>query len=115
MTGTRILALAFLVRCLCGLPDAALAQQEIEERGPSMLIGGHALVTEQIPRTTSFEKGSPNQVALRIHDDQAIVSNMKGKGLVVLTGCGHLTGPLFEPIVQLTIEALKEFNPSESL
>ncbi len=29
MTGARILALAFLVRWLCGFPDAALAQQEI--------------------------------------------------------------------------------------
>ena len=70
----------------------------IEERGPTMLIGGHALVTGQIPRTTPFEKGSPNQLALIdgqwqpdpwIHDDQAIVINVKSKGLVVLTGCGH--------------------------
>ena len=29
MTEARILALAFLVRWLCGFPDAALAQQEI--------------------------------------------------------------------------------------
>src|SRR5262245_19542644 len=29
MTGVRILALAFLVRWLCGFPDAASAQQEI--------------------------------------------------------------------------------------
>ena len=119
----------------------------IEERGPTMLIGGHALVTGQIPRTTPFEKGSPNQLALIdgewqpdpwIHDDQAIVINVKSKGLVVLTGCGHagvvntlkcareltgvsqihavicgfhLTGPLFEPIIKPTVQALKEFNP----
>jgi 7,8-dihydropterin-6-yl-methyl-4-(beta-D-ribofuranosyl)aminobenzene 5'-phosphate synthase len=122
--------------------------QIIEERRPTMLIGDHALVTGQIPRTTPFEKGSPNQVALIdgkwqpdpwIHDDQAIVMNVKDKGLVVLTGCGHagvvntlkcareltgvnqihaviggfhLTGPIFEPIVQPTVQALKEFNPS---
>ena len=70
----------------------------IEERGPSMVIGGRALVTGQIPRTTPFEKGSPNQLALIdgkwqpdpwIHDDQAIIMNVKDKGLVVLTGCGH--------------------------
>jgi 7,8-dihydropterin-6-yl-methyl-4-(beta-D-ribofuranosyl)aminobenzene 5'-phosphate synthase len=120
----------------------------IEERGPTMLIGDRALVTGQIPRTTPFEKGSPRQVALIdgrwqpdpwIHDDQAIVINVKDKGLVVLTGCGHagvvntlkcardmtgvdrihaviggfhLTGPIFEPIVQPTVQALKEFNPS---
>jgi 7,8-dihydropterin-6-yl-methyl-4-(beta-D-ribofuranosyl)aminobenzene 5'-phosphate synthase len=122
--------------------------QIIEERGPTMLLGDHALVTGQIPRTTPFEKGSPNQVALIdgkwqpdpwIHDDQAIVLNVKDKGLVVLTGCGHagvvntlkcaremtgvqqihaviggfhLTGPIFEPIVAPTVQALKEFNPS---
>jgi 7,8-dihydropterin-6-yl-methyl-4-(beta-D-ribofuranosyl)aminobenzene 5'-phosphate synthase len=122
--------------------------QIIEERGPTMLIGERALVTGQIPRTTSFEKGSPRQVALIdgrwqpdpwIHDDQAIVINVKDKGLVVLTGCGHagvintlrcareltgvtqvhsviggfhLTGPIFEPIVAPTIQALKEFNPA---
>jgi len=121
--------------------------QIVEERGPSMLLGGHALVTGQIPRTTPFEKGSPAQVAWidgkwqpdpGIHDDQAIVMNVKNQGLVVLTGCGHagvvntlrcakeltgvdrihaviggfhLTGPTFEPIIQPTIQALKEFNP----
>ena len=120
----------------------------IEERGPSMVIGGRALVTGQIPRTTPFEKGSPAQVAWIdgkwqpdpwIHDDQAIVLNVKNQGLVVLTGCGHagvvntvkcardltgvnpihaviggfhLTGPTFEPIIAPTIQALKEFNPS---
>ena len=122
--------------------------QIIEERGPTMLIGDRALVTGQIPRTTSFEKGSPNQVALIdgkwqpdpwIHDDQAIVINVKNRGLVVLTGCGHagvvntlkcakemtgveqihaviggfhLTGPVFEPIIEPTVQALREFNPS---
>ena len=120
----------------------------IEEREPTMVIGGRALVTGQISRTTPFEKGSPAQVAWIdgkwqpdpwIHDDQAIVLNVKNRGLVVLTGCGHagvvntlkcareltgvnqvhaviggfhLTGPAFEPIISPTIQALKEFNPS---
>jgi len=120
----------------------------IQERAPTMLVGGHALVTGQIARTTPFEKGSPAQVAWIdgkwqpdpwIHDDQAVIVNVKNKGLVVLTGCGHagvvntlkhardltevsrihaviggfhLTGPVFEPIVAPTIQALKEFNPS---
>ena len=115
----------------------------IEERGPTMLVGGHALVTGQIARTTSFEKGSPTQVAWIdgkwqpdpwIHDDQAVIMNVKDKGLVVLTGCGHagvvntlkhardltgvdhihaviggfhLTGPIFEPIIVPTVQALK--------
>jgi len=122
--------------------------QIIEERGPTLLVGGHALVTGQIPRTTPFEKGNPTQVAWIdggwqpdpwIHDDQAIILNVKNKGLVVLTGCGHagvvntltharamtgvgvihaviggfhLTGPTFEPIIAPTVQALKEFNPS---
>ena len=121
--------------------------QIVEDRGPSMLIDGRALVTGQIPRTTGYEKGSPNQVAWIdekwqpdpwIHDDQAIVMNVREKGLVVLTGCGHagvintlrcareltgvdqvhaviggfhLTGPVFEPIIAPTIEALKDFAP----
>jgi 7,8-dihydropterin-6-yl-methyl-4-(beta-D-ribofuranosyl)aminobenzene 5'-phosphate synthase len=120
----------------------------IEERGPTMLVGGHALITGQIPRTTPYEKGSPAQVAWIdgkwqpdpwIHDDQAVILNVKDKGLVVLTGCGHagvvntlnhareltavnqihgviggfhLTGPAFEPIIAPTVQALKEFNPS---
>jgi 7,8-dihydropterin-6-yl-methyl-4-(beta-D-ribofuranosyl)aminobenzene 5'-phosphate synthase len=120
----------------------------IEERGPTMLVGGHALITGQIPRTTPYEKGSPAQVAWIdgkwqpdpwIHDDQAVILNVKDKGLVVLTGCGHagvvntlkhakdltgveqihaviggfhLTGPVFEPIIAPTVQALKEFKPS---
>jgi 7,8-dihydropterin-6-yl-methyl-4-(beta-D-ribofuranosyl)aminobenzene 5'-phosphate synthase len=120
----------------------------IEDRAPTMLVGGHALVTGQIARTTSFEKGNPTQVAWIddkwqpdpwIHDDQAVLINVKDKGLVVLTGCGHagvvntlkhardltgvshihaviggfhLTGSIFEPIIVPTVQALKEFNPS---
>ena len=122
--------------------------QIIEEVGPTMLIGGSALVSGQIPRVTEYEKGSPNQLAVIdgewkpdpwIHDDQAIVMNVKDKGLVVLTGCGHagvintlkhaialtgvnrihaviggfhLTGPIFEPVIAPTVQALREFSPS---
>jgi 7,8-dihydropterin-6-yl-methyl-4-(beta-D-ribofuranosyl)aminobenzene 5'-phosphate synthase len=121
--------------------------QIVEERGLTMLVGDHALVTGQIARTTSFEKGNPTQVAWIegkwqpdpwIHDDQAVIMNVKDKGLVVLTGCGHagvvntlkhareltgvsvihaviggfhLTGPIFEPIIAPTVQALREFNP----
>jgi 7,8-dihydropterin-6-yl-methyl-4-(beta-D-ribofuranosyl)aminobenzene 5'-phosphate synthase len=69
--------------------------QIIEERGPTMLIGEHALVTGQIPRTTPYEKGSPRQVALIggkwrpiLGYTRQAVDERKGKGLVVLTGCG---------------------------
>ncbi len=72
--------------------------QIVEERAPTVLVGGHVLVTGQIPRTTPYEKGSPAQVAWIdgewqpdpwIHDDQAVILNVQNKGLVVLTGCGH--------------------------
>jgi 7,8-dihydropterin-6-yl-methyl-4-(beta-D-ribofuranosyl)aminobenzene 5'-phosphate synthase len=70
----------------------------IEERGPTPLLGGAMLVTGQIERTTEFEQGFPVQQALRegqwepdplIQDDQALVANLRGKGLVIITGCGH--------------------------
>lgn len=60
------------------------------------------LVTGEIPRKTSFEKGFPfqyienqsgNETRLipdpLVRDDQAIVVDVKDKGLVILTACGH--------------------------
>lgn len=66
------------------------------------------LMTGQIPRKTRFEKGFPYQYAEDpdnngvddvknlnlipdplVKDDQAIVLNVRNKGLIVLTGCGH--------------------------
>ena len=60
------------------------------------------LVTGEIPRKTSFEKGYPFQYVENrssnetrlipdplVRDDQAIVVNVKEKGLVILSGCGH--------------------------
>jgi len=70
-------------------------------KSPSLLLTG------QIPRKTSFEKGFPYQYAEDpdnidpssknpnlipdplVRDDQAIVINVRDKGLIVLTGCGH--------------------------
>jgi 7,8-dihydropterin-6-yl-methyl-4-(beta-D-ribofuranosyl)aminobenzene 5'-phosphate synthase len=73
-----------------------------------------------------------------IEEDSAIVANVREKGLVVLSGCAHsgivntvtyareltgveqiyvimggfhLTGADFEPIIEPTANALKEFNP----
>ncbi len=120
----------------------------IEERGPSYLLGNLVLVTGQIHRATPFERGFPIHYARiadqwqqdpLIHDDQAVVMHVQGKGLVILTGCGHagavntirhaqqltgiqhvyavlggfhLTGALFEPIIPPTIAALKEISPA---
>ncbi len=58
------------------------------------------LVTGRIPRTTTYEKGFPLQYNEDlntnnlipdplVNDDQAIVANIKNKGLVVISGCTH--------------------------
>jgi len=121
--------------------------QVIEKREPSSLLDGGLLVTGEIDRTTEFERGLPVQQAYRdgewqpdpfIRDDQALVADVRGKGLVVITGCCHaglintvlharkLTGidrvfgvvggfhlgtPAFEPVIPPTVEALAEFDP----
>ena len=119
----------------------------IERREPSLLLGGCALITGEIDRTTEFERGMPFHEALHhgrwepdplIVDDQALVVHLRGRGLVVLTGCGHagavniarsamrlcgvdrlyallggfhLTGAAFEPIIEPTITALTAMAP----
>jgi 7,8-dihydropterin-6-yl-methyl-4-(beta-D-ribofuranosyl)aminobenzene 5'-phosphate synthase len=119
----------------------------IEEVQPSFLLDGSLLVTGEVDRTTEFERGFLVHQALRdgqwqpdplILDDQALVMNVRDKGLVVLTGCGHagvvnivryarkltgveslyavmggfhLNGPLFEPIIPDTCAALSVMAP----
>ncbi|SNT62971.1 7,8-dihydropterin-6-yl-methyl-4-(beta-D-ribofuranosyl)aminobenzene 5'-phosphate synthase [Asanoa hainanensis] len=70
----------------------------IEGRQPSYLLDGMLLVTGEVDRTVPFEQGLPNHEAYvsgawqpdpLIHDDQALVLHVAGKGLVILTGCGH--------------------------
>jgi 7,8-dihydropterin-6-yl-methyl-4-(beta-D-ribofuranosyl)aminobenzene 5'-phosphate synthase len=66
--------------------------------GPSMLIEGMLLVSGEVARTSGFEPGLPTQWSLRdghwehdplVHDDQCAIVNLKDRGLVVVTGCGH--------------------------
>jgi 7,8-dihydropterin-6-yl-methyl-4-(beta-D-ribofuranosyl)aminobenzene 5'-phosphate synthase len=118
----------------------------LECQEPVSLAGGMILVTGEIERTTPFEKGFPLAKIIRdgelvpdpIRDDQALVVHLKGKGLVVISGCAHsgtvntllysrkitgiepvyailggfhLTGPFFEPIIGDTITALMEIGP----
>ncbi len=58
------------------------------------------MITGQIPRVTEFEKGfllqykeQDNEINLvpdpLVSDDQALIMNVKNKGLIILTGCGH--------------------------
>jgi len=120
----------------------------VEEKRPSFLLDGSLLVTGEVDRTTDFERGFPIHQAFRdgawqpdplILDDQAVVLNVRDKGLVVITGCGHsgivnivryagkltgvervyaviggfhLNGPLFEPIIPATCRALAEMAPA---
>jgi 7,8-dihydropterin-6-yl-methyl-4-(beta-D-ribofuranosyl)aminobenzene 5'-phosphate synthase len=118
----------------------------LESRRPVSLAKETVVVTGEIERTTTFEKGFPiarmvqdgEVVPDPISDDQSLVVHLKGKGLVVISGCAHsgivntvlysrkitggepvhailggfhLTGPLFEPIIEDTIAAIKEMGP----
>ena len=119
----------------------------IEETGPSMLVDGGILASGEVARRTEFETGFANHYANRggnwepdplIMDDQCAIMNLRGQGLVVITGCGHagiiniirnaqaltgiqtihavtggfhLTGGLFEPIIPATVSALQEIGP----
>lgn len=104
------------------------------------------LLTGAVPRKTDFEVGFPlaeakidgEWVADPFRDDQGIVANVKGRGLVVIGGCSHagiintsryaqrltggervhaviggfhLSGPLFEAAVAPTIDAMKTLAP----
>jgi len=79
-----------------GLRDAGL--DLVEANSPSLVLEKMVLVTGQVARTNDFETGWPDHVAIRngewtpdpeICDDQGLVINVKNKGLVVLSGCGH--------------------------
>jgi 7,8-dihydropterin-6-yl-methyl-4-(beta-D-ribofuranosyl)aminobenzene 5'-phosphate synthase len=119
----------------------------IENKQPSFLLDNSLLITGEVDRTTDFEKGFPIHQAFHdggwqpdplILDDQALIAHVAGKGLVVLTGCGHsgivnivryaqklagvdavyaviggfhLNGPLFEPIIPATCTALQQLAP----
>ena len=58
------------------------------------------MITGEIPRVTEFEKGFPLQYKEEknefdlvpdplVKDDQALIMNIKDKGLLILTRCGH--------------------------
>jgi 7,8-dihydropterin-6-yl-methyl-4-(beta-D-ribofuranosyl)aminobenzene 5'-phosphate synthase len=119
----------------------------VEERQPSFLLDGSALITGEVDRTTEFETGFKGHEAFRggdwqpdplILDDQALVLSLCDRGLVVLSGCGHagivntvryarkltgetkvaaiiggfhLSGPMFEPIIEPTVRAFDELQP----
>ena len=102
----------------------------------------------EIARTTDFEQGFPIHYTKRngiwehdplIKDDQCIILNLSGKGLIIVTGCSHagiintiryaqaltnvdqvyavvggfhLTGTIFDKIIPATVAALQKINPA---
>ncbi len=115
----------------------------IEERAHSLLLDGTVLVSGQVERVTEFETGFPIHEAREgpgwgpdpmIWDDQALILNVRDRGLVIITGCSHagvinvlfhaqrltgesriagllgglhLTGGLFEARIEPTVQALR--------
>jgi 7,8-dihydropterin-6-yl-methyl-4-(beta-D-ribofuranosyl)aminobenzene 5'-phosphate synthase len=114
---------------------------------PFLTANGHVCVTGEIPRKTLFEKGLMQHQSLVngswqpdpiILDDRAVAMNVKGKGLVVVSGCAHagiintiqyakqisgveqvyaviggfhLAGKSFEEKIEPTIKELTKINP----
>jgi 7,8-dihydropterin-6-yl-methyl-4-(beta-D-ribofuranosyl)aminobenzene 5'-phosphate synthase len=68
----------------------------VEVREPLEAIPG-CYLTGEIERVTDYEQGSPNLVIQKggtferdyFPGEQAVVCNVKGKGLVILSGCAH--------------------------
>src|SRR5437867_8943854 len=69
-------------------------------RNERLMDNNRVMITGQIPRITEFEKGFPLQYKEEknefdlipdplVKDDQALIMNVKGKGLIILSGCGH--------------------------
>jgi 7,8-dihydropterin-6-yl-methyl-4-(beta-D-ribofuranosyl)aminobenzene 5'-phosphate synthase len=112
------------------------------------IVNNRVMITGEIPRFTEFEKGFPLQYKVKnkfelvpdplVKDDQALVMNIKDKGLLILTGCGHagiintikyakkvtgvrkiysvlggfhLSGQGYEESIPLTIAELKREDP----
>lgn len=83
-------------------PDRKMLEKEdvqiVEEKGPSLLLSDEILVTGRVERVTDFEKGLRFQYAQEdggwaldpwVWDDQGIICNVNGKGLVIVSGCSH--------------------------
>jgi 7,8-dihydropterin-6-yl-methyl-4-(beta-D-ribofuranosyl)aminobenzene 5'-phosphate synthase len=119
----------------------------VSTKKPSLTADGVVCVTGEIPRRTSFETGYLQHKAFMegawkpdplIMDERAVAIVVKGKGLVVVSGCAHagiintidyaqqitgtekvyavlggfhLAGKTFENRIQPTIKELERINP----
>lgn len=120
----------------------------VNNTNPILLVDNMILVSGEIARTTSFETGLPSHYTKHnglweddplLKDDQCIIINVRGKGLVIITGCCHsgvintiryaqvltgckqvyavlggfhLAGGIFEKIIPGTIAELQKINPT---
>jgi len=132
----------------------ALDENALKEAGADLVKSEKALpiangliyTTGEIERKIPFEKGFPwaeaklngNWIIDPFRDDQGLVIKLKGKGLVIISGCAHagiintvehakkiagtdkvhavlggfhLTGRIFDPIIQPTIDEMKRIGP----
>ncbi len=119
----------------------------VNTKQPNLIADDLAFVTGEIPRTVEFETGLIHNRILRDNtwqpdptflDERALVFNVEGKGLVVISGCAHtgiintlryaqkitgenrvyavlggfhLAGREFEKRIEPTIAELKKVNP----
>lgn len=133
-------------------PKLSSAQQKnavfVNKTDPTLLVDDMILVSGEIARTTDFERGFPVHYTKRngkwendpaVIDDQCVIINVQGKGVVIITGCCHsgiintiryaqtltncqriyavlggfhLTGGIFEKNIPATIAELKEIRPT---
>ncbi|MBN1652523.1 MAG: MBL fold metallo-hydrolase [Deltaproteobacteria bacterium] len=69
----------------------------MESEKPISLLDGLALFLGEIPRKTDFEKVPPSFYFVEqsvekpdlIEDDTSLVFHLKGRGLIILSGCAH--------------------------
>ena len=126
---------------------AGAGMELVESKGPSLLVEDTVLVSGQVERRTAFEQGFPLQWAQgesgwepdpMIWDDQYLLCHVRGRGLVILTGCSHagainivdsachrtgvnkihailggfhLSGKVFEPVITPTLRELERRAP----
>jgi 7,8-dihydropterin-6-yl-methyl-4-(beta-D-ribofuranosyl)aminobenzene 5'-phosphate synthase len=118
----------------------------VEANAPVFLAENTILVSGEVPRSTPFEKGMPGafmeehgeMVPDAIRDDQTVLINLAGRGLVVISGCAHsgiinsvryarqltgesrvaaviggfhLSGSDMEPLIDSTLSELKQLSP----
>lgn len=118
----------------------------VKSEKPVSVADNLIYTTGEVERTTAFEKGfswaeakiNGKWITDPFRDDQGLVIKLKGKGLVVISGCAHagiintveyakklagmdkvhavlggfhLTGRTFDPIIQPTIDEMRRIKP----